>query len=79
MRTLYEAVQLLKRVPDRPVEATIEGLTVEVRVVTAPEDSLSAAAAFAAIGRWDGESTEELLAILARARRSAVRRAVTGS
>jgi hypothetical protein len=76
MRTLYEAVQHLKRDPDQPVRATIEGLTVEVRVVPSASTGRSAAAVFAEIGPWEGETTEEMLAFLAEARRAGGRRSV---
>jgi hypothetical protein len=56
-KTLDEALQQLKREPGQPVRAMIEGLTVEVRVVPDLPVSRSAAALFAEIGPWEGETT----------------------
>ena len=67
--TLDEALQRLKREPGEPVRATVDGMTVEVRVVSAGPTSRSAADAFAEIGPWEGETTEEMLKFLADARR----------
>jgi hypothetical protein len=78
MRTLYEAVHKLKRDPAHPVLATIEGLTVELRVVPSTAPGRSAAVLFAEIGPWEGETTEEILAILADARRAGARRSFLG-
>jgi hypothetical protein len=70
-RTLDEALQRLEREPGEPVRATVEGMTVEVRVVPGPPVIRSAAAVFAAIGPWEGETTEEMLKFLGEARRQA--------
>ena len=75
-RTLDEAVQELKRDPGHPVRATVEGLTVEVRVVPAPTADRTAADLFAEIGPWEGESTGEMLEFLSQARRQGSRRSV---
>ena len=66
--TLEEVVAQLKRDPARPVRAKVDGLTIEVRAVCEPEAVRSAADVFADLGPWDGESTEEILAVLAEAR-----------
>jgi hypothetical protein len=70
VKTLDEAVQQLKREPGQPVRATVEGLTVEVRVVPELPVNRSAAGLFAEIGPWEGETTDETLAFLAETRRS---------
>jgi hypothetical protein len=75
-KTLEEAVQALKREPAQPVRATVEGLTIEVRVVPPAGDDRSAAELFAEIGPWQGESTEEMIAFLGRARRQGAQRSV---
>jgi hypothetical protein len=51
-------------------------LTVEVRAVAEPPAGKSAAELFAAVGPWEGETTEEILAILAEARRHGGQRSV---
>jgi hypothetical protein len=68
-KTLDEVLQRLKREPREPVRATVEGMTVEVRVIPGPSAIRSAADAFASIGPWEGETTEEMLKFLAEARR----------
>jgi len=68
MRTLEDAVQELKRNPGHPIRASLESLTVEVRVVPSIEADRSAAELFAEIGPWQGESTAEILVFLSRAR-----------
>jgi hypothetical protein len=77
-KTLDEALQRLKREPGEPVRATVEGMTVEVRVVPGPPVIRSAADVFAEIGPWEGETTEEMLTFLAEARRQSSQRPVDG-
>jgi hypothetical protein len=60
-RTLDEALQRLKREPGEPVRATVEGMTVEVRVVPDAPAIRSAADVFAEIGPWEGETTARTL------------------
>jgi hypothetical protein len=67
-KTLGEALEQLKREPDQPVQATVEGMIVEVRVVPQFLEGRSAAEVLAAIGPWEGETTEELMAFLSEAR-----------
>lgn len=74
--TLEEAVAQLKRDPTHPVRASVDGLTVEVRAVPEPEGARSAADVFAGLGPWAGESTEEILRLLAEARRAGSQRSV---
>ena len=69
--SLEDAVAELKRDPRRPVHARVDGLEVEIRVVeksTAPGAGLGDR--MAAAGPWQGETEEEILAILREARRS---------
>lgn len=75
-KTIDEALQQLKREPGQPVRAMVEGLTIEVRVVPDLPVSRSAAALFAEIGPWEGETTDEMLAFLAEARRRGSQRSV---
>ncbi len=75
-KTLEEAFQQLKRAPAEPVRVTIEGLTVEVRVVPDLPVNRSAAELFAEIGPWEGETTDEMLQFLAESRRRGSQRAV---
>ena len=74
-KTLAEALDELKRDPGRPVRADVQGMTVEVRVVTPPVE-ISAAEVFDRVGPWAGETTDEILSILAEARRRGSRRDV---
>ena len=76
-KTIDEALQQLKREPGQPVRAMVEGLTVEVRVVPELPVSRSAAALFAEIGPWEGETTDEMLEFLAEARQRGSQRSVT--
>lgn len=68
VKTIEEAVEQLRRDPTRPVRARVGELTIEVTAVTEKASGKSAASVFAEIGPWEGETTEELLAILAEAR-----------
>jgi hypothetical protein len=77
-KTLDDALQRLKREPGEPVRATVEGMTVEVRVVPSPPVIRSAADVFAEIGPWEGETTEEMLKFLAEARRQGSQRRADG-
>jgi hypothetical protein len=72
--TLEAVVAQLKRDPAHPVRAKVDDLTVEVRAVVEPEPNRTAADAFAEIGPWEGETTEEILQVLADARRAGGRR-----
>jgi hypothetical protein len=67
-KTIEEVVEQLRSDPGQPVRATLGGLTVEVRAVPDLQQSGSAAEVFASIGPWVGETTEQILAILAKAR-----------
>jgi hypothetical protein len=75
-KTLDDALRRLKLEPGEPVRATVEGLTVELRVVPGPPVGRSAADLFAQIGPWEGETTEEMLKFLADARRQGSQRPV---
>jgi hypothetical protein len=76
--TLDEVVAQLKKDPGRPVRARVGELTIEVRAVDEQEPARSAADVFAELGPWAGESTEEILRLLAEARRSGGQRPVLG-
>jgi hypothetical protein len=69
VKTIGEAIKQLQRDPTHPVRARVGSLTIEVRAVTEPSAQSSAADIFADLGPWEGETTEELLAMLAEARR----------
>ncbi len=66
--TLDDVVAQLKKDPGRPVRARVGDLTIEVRAIDEQEAARSAADAFAELGPWSGESTEEILRLLAEAR-----------
>jgi hypothetical protein len=67
--TLDEAVAELKRNPEHPVRARIGDLDVEISVVS-EEGQVRAGLGdlMAAAGRWEGETTEELISILRESR-----------
>jgi len=64
--TLNEAIASLRRDPDHPVEADVGGMIVEIRA----RPKASAADVFDRLGPWEGESAQELLDLLEKARRS---------
>jgi hypothetical protein len=67
---LADAIETLKRDPAHPVLVKVdEELTVEVRAVApAPALKRSAADVFREVGRWEGETGEELDALFADVR-----------
>jgi hypothetical protein len=74
-RTLDEAIAQLRKEPALPVQAEIDGLTVELRCLDAPTaGDRSVAAVFEELGPWEGESYEEIHAILSLAREEGARR-----
>lgn len=75
-KTIEEVVAQLRRNPAHPVRANLGGLAVEVRAIPEQQEAGSAAELFAAIGPWAGESTDEILAILAKARAQGSQRVV---
>ena len=77
LKNLEEAVAELKRNQNRPVRARIDDLTVEIHVVHEPATGKTAAELFDEIGPWEGESTEEIMRLLAEARRQGGRREVS--
>jgi hypothetical protein len=69
--SLEEAVAELKREPRRTVYARVDELEVEIRVVEKPaHPGAGLGDRMAAAGPWQGETEEEILAILREARRS---------
>jgi len=74
--TLEELVAQLKTDPGHPVRARVGDLTIEFRAIDEHGAAQSAADVFAELGPWAGESTEEILHLLAEARRSGGRRSV---
>jgi len=74
--TIEEAVAQLKKDPHHPVQAEVDGLTVELRAVEKSERRRSAAELFAELGPWEGETTEELFAFFREARREGGQRRV---
>lgn len=69
--SLEEAVAELKRDPRRTVHARVDELEVEIRVVEKlAHPSVGLGDRMAAAGPWQGETEEEILAILREARRS---------
>ena len=71
--SLEEAVAELKRDPSRPVQAHIDGLDVELRVLPilpSNETRPGVGARLAAIGPWEGVTLDELMRILRDGRES---------
>lgn len=68
--TLEQAVAELRRRPKEAVRAHCGDLTVELRAVGAPLESVPLGDSLAALGPWEGESTEELTSRLREARES---------
>lgn len=56
-RTIEDALELLRRQPEQPVEAEVGGLLIELRV----KPRRSAADLFGEVGPWEGETNDELL------------------
>lgn len=70
-KSLEEAVAELKRDPRRPVHVRVDELEVEIRVVEKPAPAGAGLGdRMAAAGPWQGETEEEILAILREARRA---------
>lgn len=64
-KTLNEAVAQLERDPEHAVTAEVSGMVVELRC----QSRRTAADVFREAGPWEGESTEEMMEILRKARR----------
>jgi hypothetical protein len=67
--TLEDVVAQLMKDPGRPVRARVGDITIEVRAIEDSVSARSAADVFAELGPWSGESTDEILRLLADARR----------
>ena len=67
--TLDEAVAELRRDPMHSVHARVDGLEVELRVVSADECPATAEDILGGAGPWVGESTEEILRVMQEFRR----------
>lgn len=68
-KSIQQALDELRAEPEKPVQVTVDGLTVEVRVVHDLADDTPLSAVFAEIGPWEGESTEEIMQFFREARR----------
>jgi hypothetical protein len=72
--TLEEAVAQLKRDPAHPIRLVVDGMEIELRrpaepgVIPGPADQSNLGDRMAAVGPWQGESTEEIIQILREAR-----------
>jgi hypothetical protein len=69
-KTLEEALAKLKLDPSRPVRAHLDELDVELRAVVPPSRRRGPGLGtrMAALGPWQGESTEEIIRILREGR-----------
>ena len=69
--SLDEALAELKRDPANAVHARVEGMEVELKVVSrSPAQEIALGDWMAAAGPWQGESEDEILEILREARRT---------
>jgi hypothetical protein len=70
--TLEEALASLRRDPVHLVRTQVEGLQVELRVVSVSKEDATPGLGdrMAAAGPWEGETTEELIRILREGRDS---------
>lgn len=76
MPTIEQAVAQLKKDPSHPVQAEVDGITVELRAIARAEAGKSAAQLFAELGPWEGETTEEMFEFFRDARRQGGQRNV---
>ena len=76
VNTLEEAIEQLKRDPGQPVRTRVGDLTIEMRAIPEDREKRTAADVFRDIGPWEGESTEEILALLSEARERSGQRQV---
>jgi len=78
-RTLDEAVAELKRDPSHPIRLVVDGIEIELRsassagVIPGALDQANLGDRIAAIGPWQGETTDEVIELL-RKRRDATHR-----
>jgi hypothetical protein len=74
--TLQEALARLKRDPIHPVRAHVDDLDVELRaVLSRRREGPGLGTRMAALGPWQGESTEEIIRILRQGREAGGRAA----
>jgi len=72
---LDQALAQLKRDPSHPIRLVVDGMEIELRrptepaMIPGPADQSNLGDRMAAIGPWQGESTEEIIQILRQARR----------
>jgi hypothetical protein len=69
-RDLHTAVEELKREPSHPVQVHIDGLDIEIRALAPKQRPVDLGAFLSDLGPWEGESLDELLARLRKARKS---------
>lgn len=67
---IQSAVEELKRDPNRPVQAHIDDLDIELRALAPKERPADLGEFLADLGPWEGESLEELQARLREARKA---------
>lgn len=74
--TLEEALEKLRRDPSQPVRAHVDDLDVELRAVPhRRREGPGLGTRMAALGPWQGESTEEIIRILREGREAGGRAA----
>lgn len=78
LEALEQAIAHLKHDPNQVVTLRVDDIDVELRVLAADSAATSAAEGFREIGPWEGETTEEILEVLAEARRLGTTRTVAG-
>ncbi len=65
IKTINEAVEELRRDPDRAITAEVDGLVIEVRY----KGRRSAADVFRDLGPWEGETADEMRSLFRESRR----------
>jgi hypothetical protein len=74
--TLEEALEKLRRDPSQPVRAHVDDLDVELRAVPQRRrEGPGLGTRMAALGPWQGESTDEIVGILRKGREAGGRAA----
>jgi hypothetical protein len=79
-KTLDEAVAELKRDPSHPIRLVVDGIEIEMRtpanadVILGALDQANLGDRIAAIGPWQGETTDEVIELLREGRDGALRK-----
>jgi hypothetical protein len=78
-KTLDEAVAEIKRAPSHPIRMVVDGIEIEMRapssagVIRGVLDQANLGDRIAAIGPWQGETTDEVIELLRDGREGSIR------